>query len=333
MYCIKRYGKMDGRWIPVRVGYYNSFNCFTWDAPTPRYGQGRGLPLQTVAQYARQGSKTIAAAFSHTDPPWAGNFFWPFVASGRSSSFMALTPVLLEFVSIIFKRFFMDLSGRPGAERTSAIIVPRWFEARQCNFDQQLAINSFEWCLKNSFTVLFQCFPPLVIQFILPLIMLQVLMTLSKTEIKLCDFGSAMDVGEAVKTAYLQPRFYRAPEVILGTGRLGSHDVVSLFALWPPKLQNFQHENAKKLQVWYADWSLECWCDTLWTGHWKNSLHGQNVTQLNLDVDGFQTPCGQLITVQTPMYGSSGTTPSSVRCWRLMLSCCLQTKISESYHY
>ena len=165
------------------------------------------------------------------------------------------------------------------------------------------------------------------------LIMLQVLMTLSKTEIKLCDFGSAMDVGEAVKTAYLQPRFYRAPEVILGTGRLGSHDVVSLFALWPPKLQNFQHENAKKLQVWYADWSLECWCDALWTGHWKNSLHGQNVTQLNLDVDGFQTPCGQLITVQTPMYGSSGTTPSSVRCWRLMLSCCLQTKISESYHY
>ena len=47
-------------------------------------------------------------------------------------------------------------------------------------------------------------------------------LTLSKTEIKLCDFGSAMDVGEAVKTAYLQPRFYRAPEVILGTGHLDS---------------------------------------------------------------------------------------------------------------
>ncbi|CAE7226547.1 Prpf4b [Symbiodinium natans] len=45
-----------------------------------------------------------------------------------------------------------------------------------------------------------------------------VLITLSKTEIKLCDFGSAMDVGEAVKTPYLQPRFYRAPEVILGSG-------------------------------------------------------------------------------------------------------------------
>eukprot|EP00931_Biecheleriopsis_adriatica_P056619 TRINITY_DN33554_c1_g1_i1.p1 TRINITY_DN33554_c1_g1~~TRINITY_DN33554_c1_g1_i1.p1 ORF type:complete len:570 (-),score=168.92 TRINITY_DN33554_c1_g1_i1:104-1813(-) len=45
-----------------------------------------------------------------------------------------------------------------------------------------------------------------------------VLMTLSKTEIKLCDFGSAMDVSEEVKTAYLQPRFYRAPEVILGNG-------------------------------------------------------------------------------------------------------------------
>mmetsp|Transcript_41121 Transcript_41121/g.91952 ORF Transcript_41121/g.91952 Transcript_41121/m.91952 type:complete len:535 (+) Transcript_41121:108-1712(+) len=45
-----------------------------------------------------------------------------------------------------------------------------------------------------------------------------VLITLSKTEIKVCDFGSAMDVGEAVKTPYLQPRFYRAPEVILGSG-------------------------------------------------------------------------------------------------------------------
>eukprot|EP00439_Symbiodinium_sp_Y106_P026694 s1185_g3.t1 len=45
-----------------------------------------------------------------------------------------------------------------------------------------------------------------------------VLITLSKTEIKLCDFGSAMDVGEAVKTPYLQPRYYRAPEVILGIG-------------------------------------------------------------------------------------------------------------------
>jgi len=43
------------------------------------------------------------------------------------------------------------------------------------------------------------------------------LMTLSKTEVKLCDFGSAMDVAEEVKTAYLQPRYYRAPEVILGS--------------------------------------------------------------------------------------------------------------------
>ncbi|CAJ1372809.1 unnamed protein product [Effrenium voratum] len=55
-----------------------------------------------------------------------------------------------------------------------------------------------------------------------------VLMTLSKTEIKLCDFGSAMDVGEAVKTAYLQPRFYRAPEVILGTGYDTQIDLWSL---------------------------------------------------------------------------------------------------------
>ena len=76
-------------------------------------------------------------------------------------------------------------------------------------------------------------------------------MTLSKTEIKLCDFGSAMDVGEAVKTAYLQPRFYRAPEVILGTGHLGilSLGCFAILHFGPPKLHNFQHENAKKLQV------------------------------------------------------------------------------------
>jgi len=45
-----------------------------------------------------------------------------------------------------------------------------------------------------------------------------VLMTMSKTEIKICDFGSAVEVSEEVKTAYLQPRYYRAPEVIIGNG-------------------------------------------------------------------------------------------------------------------
>lgn len=42
------------------------------------------------------------------------------------------------------------------------------------------------------------------------------LMTLSKAEVKICDFGSAMDASEQVKTAYLQPRYYRAPEIMLG---------------------------------------------------------------------------------------------------------------------
>jgi len=42
------------------------------------------------------------------------------------------------------------------------------------------------------------------------------LITLDKASVKLSDFGSAMGVAERVKTDYVQPRFYRAPEVILG---------------------------------------------------------------------------------------------------------------------
>jgi len=42
------------------------------------------------------------------------------------------------------------------------------------------------------------------------------LMTMNKAEIQICDFGSAMDVSEQVRTSYAQPRYYRAPEIILG---------------------------------------------------------------------------------------------------------------------
>lgn len=42
------------------------------------------------------------------------------------------------------------------------------------------------------------------------------LLSMDKESIKLCDFGSAMSLKEYVSTAYLQPRFYRAPEVMLG---------------------------------------------------------------------------------------------------------------------
>merc|ERR1711957_51379 len=42
------------------------------------------------------------------------------------------------------------------------------------------------------------------------------LMTMNKTEIQICDFGSAMDVTEQVRTSYCQPRYYRAPEIMLG---------------------------------------------------------------------------------------------------------------------
>eukprot|EP00927_Polykrikos_kofoidii_P015620 TRINITY_DN16959_c0_g1_i2.p1 TRINITY_DN16959_c0_g1~~TRINITY_DN16959_c0_g1_i2.p1 ORF type:complete len:1164 (+),score=230.60 TRINITY_DN16959_c0_g1_i2:68-3493(+) len=43
-----------------------------------------------------------------------------------------------------------------------------------------------------------------------------VLMSMNKAEVKVCDFGSSMDASEEVKTPYLQPRYYRAPEVIIG---------------------------------------------------------------------------------------------------------------------
>jgi serine/threonine protein kinase len=35
-------------------------------------------------------------------------------------------------------------------------------------------------------------------------------------QVKICDFGSAMLMGENEVTPYLVSRFYRAPEVILG---------------------------------------------------------------------------------------------------------------------
>lgn len=42
------------------------------------------------------------------------------------------------------------------------------------------------------------------------------LMSMDKTEIRIIDFGSAFDVAEQVHTAYVQPRYYRAPEIMLG---------------------------------------------------------------------------------------------------------------------
>lgn len=42
------------------------------------------------------------------------------------------------------------------------------------------------------------------------------LISLDKSSVKLSDFGSAMTHTDRIRTEYLQPRFYRAPEVILG---------------------------------------------------------------------------------------------------------------------
>lgn len=44
------------------------------------------------------------------------------------------------------------------------------------------------------------------------------LLSLDRTSVRISDFGSALDVAQAgtVRTDYLQPRYYRAPEVIIG---------------------------------------------------------------------------------------------------------------------
>jgi len=42
------------------------------------------------------------------------------------------------------------------------------------------------------------------------------LLSMDNESIKLCDFGSVMGVNEWICTNYIQPRFYRAPEVMLG---------------------------------------------------------------------------------------------------------------------
>lgn len=42
------------------------------------------------------------------------------------------------------------------------------------------------------------------------------LMSLDKSSVKLCDFGCAMRMTERIRTEEVQPRCYRAPEVILG---------------------------------------------------------------------------------------------------------------------
>jgi len=44
------------------------------------------------------------------------------------------------------------------------------------------------------------------------------LLSQSKAEVIVCDFGSAMDVSEEINTSYAQPRYYRAPEIMMGCG-------------------------------------------------------------------------------------------------------------------
>lgn len=50
----------------------------------------------------------------------------------------------------------------------------------------------------------------------------------NKTKIKLCDFGSAFFFDEKITTNYMQSRFYRAPEIILGCNYDTSIDMWSI---------------------------------------------------------------------------------------------------------
>ena len=50
-----------------------------------------------------------------------------------------------------------------------------------------------------------------------------ILVSASRTMVKLADFGSAMFSGDNEITPYLVSRFYRAPEVILGL-KYGKHN-------------------------------------------------------------------------------------------------------------
>lgn len=43
-----------------------------------------------------------------------------------------------------------------------------------------------------------------------------ILMAMDKLSVQIIDFGSAMSVSEHIRTSYVQPRYYRAPEVMLG---------------------------------------------------------------------------------------------------------------------
>lgn len=61
------------------------------------------------------------------------------------------------------------------------------------------------------------------------------LLSQDKASVKLADFGAAMDMSERIRTDYMQPRFYRAPEVILGQEYTTQVDIwssgVTLFEL------------------------------------------------------------------------------------------------------
>lgn len=69
------------------------------------------------------------------------------------------------------------------------------------------------------------------------------LISLDKASLKLSDFGSAMETSERVRTDFLQPMFYRAPEVILG------HTYTTQIDIWSAGCTIFELITGKFLYI------------------------------------------------------------------------------------
>lgn len=56
----------------------------------------------------------------------------------------------------------------------------------------------------------------------------------ASSKLKIIDFGSALHRTEAATnwSCYIQSRFYRAPEVMLGVGMVTAHDQVGAMDMW-----------------------------------------------------------------------------------------------------
>lgn len=82
-----------------------------------------------------------------------------------------------------------------------------------------------------------------------------ILVSASRTMVKLADFGSAMFSGDNEITPYLVSRFYRAPEVILGL-KYGKHNCQSCRQSSVAKIQLPELSCYVLIDVWQSEISI-----------------------------------------------------------------------------